>query len=218
MTHQHGAVVAPEAAPGTSSARLVATLGGAGALAGLLLVLVFRATSPAIEANRAATLQQAIAEVLRNPPSWDTLYLQTGALTKSPSGDRKALERAYLSRSSDGEERVAIQAGAPGFADVITVMLAMNPADGSLLGMKVIAQKETPGLGDKIEKDSAFVQQFGGTIPPLKSVKAGSRKPPAEVDAITGATISSRTVTRIINDAVARWRPLVTTYLSGAGQ
>lgn len=220
MTHVHGATpVAPTPDAGTPSARLVATLGGAGAIAGLLLVLVWRATTPTIEAHRASVVQQAIAEVLRHPARWDTLYLEGSALTPQPTGDRKMLERVYLSRdSANAPGPVAIQAGEPGFADVITVMFAMNPGDGTLLGMKVLAQKETPGLGDKVEKDTAFVAQFAATAPPLKAVKSGSRRPPSEVDAITGATISSRTVVKVINNAAARWQPLVAAYLAGGAK
>ena len=48
----------------TSPGRLVATLGGLGALSGLLIVLVFGATEPAIRAHRAAVLAEAIMEVL----------------------------------------------------------------------------------------------------------------------------------------------------------
>jgi len=212
----------PAAAPavdekaGTPSTRLLVTLGGAGAIAGLLIVLVWQATTPAIETHRAAIAQSAIAEVLRQPARWDTLYLVNGVLTKVPSGDPSRLERVYQGFDKDGKSvGVAIQAGAPGFADVITVMFAIDPGEGTLMGMKILAQKETPGLGDKIEKDAVFVKQFEGTRTPIKAVKAGSRRPPSEIDAITGATISSRTVVKAINNAAARWRPLITAYLAG---
>jgi Na+-translocating ferredoxin:NAD+ oxidoreductase subunit G len=217
MTHVHGATAAPVPDAGTPSAKLLATLGGAGALAGLLIVLVYRATTPAIEANRASVVQAAIAEVLQHPARWDTLYLDGGKLTKSPVGDRSKLERAYEGFDESGKAiGVAIQAGEPGFADVISVMFGMNETDGSLLAMKILAQKETPGLGDKVEKDSAFIQQFTGAKAPIAAVKGG-RKPPSEIDAITGATISSRTVVKVINNAVARWTPLLAEY-HGAGQ
>ncbi len=76
----------------------------------------------------------------------------------------------------------------------------------------MLDQKETPGLGDKIERDSSFRIQFAGKLPPLAGVKGHPGGTPSEVQTITGATISSRAVIRIINDAVARWRPLVQAY------
>ena len=218
MTHVHGATPpTPDTPAGTPSARLVATLGGAGAFAGLLIVLVWRATLPAIEAHRASVVQAAIAEVLRHPARWDTLYLENGALTKAPSGEAAILERVFQGFDQGGRTLgVAIQGGEPGFADVISVMFAVDPRSGALLSMKILAQKETPGLGDKIEKDTHFVRQFEGAQTPIRAVKAGSRRPPSEIDAITGATISSRTVVKVINNAAARWQPLITAYLAGA--
>jgi electron transport complex protein RnfG len=79
----------------------------------------------------------------------------------------------------------------------------------------VLDQKETPGLGDKIERDSAFGGQFAGRVAPLRGVKDRAGKPPSEVQTITGATISSRAVIRIINNAVARWRPLIDAWDRG---
>ena len=66
--------------------------------------------------------------------------------------------------------------------------------------MKVLENKETPGLGDKIEKDSTFVGEFVDVGTPLHGVKkdraTGAHE---EVVMITGATISSRTVVDMIN-------------------
>jgi electron transport complex protein RnfG len=78
--------------------------------------------------------------------------------------------------------------------------------------MKVLESKETPGLGDKIEKDQVFVGQFSGAQPPLVGVKKGKRSGPREVDMITGATISSKAVIRIINNTLRRLGPLVDAY------
>lgn len=229
MTHMHGAAPptaagsAPPTAPptaqvsaGTPSGRLLATLGGAGAFAGLLIVLVYQSTLPAIEAHRAAIAQAAIAEVLRSPARWDTLYLVNGALTKTPTGDASKLERVYQGFDEDGTAiGVAIQGGEPGFVDVISVMFAIDPEGGALLGLKILSQKETPGLGDKIEKDTLFLKQFEGTKTPIRAVKSGTRRPPSQIDAITGATISSRTVVKVINNSAARWQPLIKAYLAG---
>jgi Na+-translocating ferredoxin:NAD+ oxidoreductase subunit G len=215
MTHVHGAAAPSPAVPdGTPGSRLMLTLGGFGALAGLFIVLVWRATTPAIEAHRASIVQAAIAEVLREPARWDTLYLENNALTKTPAGDASKLLRAFHGfDASGGSVGIAIQASEAGFADAISLMFAIEPGTGTLLGMKILAQRETPGLGDKIEKDSTFIQQFAGAQAPLKAVKAGSRKPPSEIDAVTGATISSRTVVKAINNAMARWQPLIASYL-----
>jgi electron transport complex protein RnfG len=205
--------MAPQAIPdGTPAWRLLGTLGAAGALAGLLIVLTWRWTTPPIEAHRARVLQQAIAEVLRQPARWDTLYVLDGRLVRQlpPGTDGTTLEKAWQGYDAAGNRvGVAVTAGEPGFADVVSVILAWDPSSRQLLAMKVVGSKETPGLGDRIEKDSAFVSQFRGPVLPLTGVKAKSGNDPSEVDVITGATISSRTVIRVINAAVERWQPRI---------
>ncbi len=106
---------------------------------------------------------------------------------------------------------MAVKAAAAGFQDVIALIYGFDPGSGKLLGMKVLESKETPGLGDKIYKDEAFVQQFfDGPATPLVGVKPGAGSgAPEEIDMITGATISSRAVIRIINNALAEWEPHV---------
>ncbi|MBI4410326.1 MAG: RnfABCDGE type electron transport complex subunit G [Gemmatimonadetes bacterium] len=213
--HGPGAPAPPDE-PRTPAWRLLATLGSGGALAGLLLVVVYQLTLPRIEAHKAEALQQAIEEVLHDPARFDTLYLNAGQLTRElPAGaDPRALERVYLGYD-DAETPVgfAITAAEPGFQDVIRLIFGFDPKTGALLGMKVLETKETPGLGDKIEKDSAFVSQFTGVAAPLQGVKKGAGKgKPGEVDLITGATISSRTVVRAINRALERWRPALAAY------
>ena len=79
--------------------------------------------------------------------------------------------------------------------------------------MKVIGNKETPGLGNKIETDSAFVNGFVNAATPVNGVKKDRGKStPNDVVMITGATISSRAVIRIIDDAIVRWQPLIDAY------
>jgi electron transport complex protein RnfG len=81
--------------------------------------------------------------------------------------------------------------------------------------MQVLENKETPGLGDKIEKDASFVAEFDGAKAPLVGVKAGAGVgEPEEVDMITGATISSRAVIEIINHRLERLDPLLRTYVA----
>jgi electron transport complex protein RnfG len=208
--HAHGAP-APAPAQRVSAGRLIATLGGAGLLAGLLIVVAYETTTPAIEAHRARRLQLAVSEVLKGPARYDTLYLVNGALRNSPpAGVAPAdLEPVYLGRNAEGQPvGYAVVAGGAGFQDQIQLIFGYDPETRKLLGMKVLESKETPGLGDKIEKDTFFVRQFGRSATPLKGVKPGARKgAPGEVDLITGATISSRAIVKIINDALARLGP-----------
>jgi electron transport complex protein RnfG len=207
---------APLPAPAeVRASSLLITLGVGGAVAGLLLVIAFGLTLPRIEANRARALDLAVKEVLKAPERYDTLYVVGRTLTRKPpeGADPKKLEHLYLGYGP-GNQRIgfAIVAGDAGFQDVIQLIFGYDPKTRKLLGMKVLESKETPGLGDKIEKDQAFVSQFGGAQVPLVGVKKGKRSSPREVDMITGATISSKAVIRIINNVLQRLGPLVDAY------
>ena len=198
-----------------SSWRLLALMTSAGAIAGALIVTVYQLTLPSIEDHKRAIEREAVLEVLRGPASFDTLYLAGGALVKSlPAGtEAKGVERIYLGRDASGRRAgFAVSGTANGFQDPITVMFGYDAAQHRLIAMKVIANKETPGLGDKIVKDTTFVNEFVAAAAPIAGVKRGNGNTPNDVEMITGATISSRAVIRIINDAIARWQPLMDAY------
>lgn len=212
------AILVPPAAaraPEVSSWKLLATLAVAGAAAGLMVVAVYKLTLPSVERYEAAKVAASVREVLKGAARWDTLYLENGALTKSPTpgGARKSLPTAYVGFDAGGKKLgVAVTAQEPGFQAEVLLMIGFEPSTGTLIGYKVLDEIETPGLGDKIETDTLFVAQFAGRVSPLKAVKTRDATDPSQVQTITGATISSRAVVRIINHALERWRPLLAAY------
>jgi electron transport complex protein RnfG len=200
--------------------RLLVTLSVAGGLAGLVLVFVYQLTLPRIEYNKAVRLAAAVQEVLKAPHRYDTLYVLEDQLTAQlPAGtDPKTLDAVYVGYTED-DVRIgfAITRAEAGFADLINVIFGYDHATGNVLGMKVLESKETPGLGDKIEKDMEFVTAFDGVAAPIEGVKAGEGSgDPHEIDLITGATISSRTLIRIINNALERLEPMLDSYVASA--
>jgi electron transport complex protein RnfG len=198
--------------------RLLLTLGAAGALAGLLIVFVHQVTQPRIQAYKAMMLRLAVSEVLKSPARWDTLYVYEGALTATTPAGVVAEDTVFLGYREDGMRvGFAITGAEPGFQDIIELIFGYDAETNTVLGMKVLSSKETPGLGDKIEKDSAFVAEFEGPEAPIAGVKAARATGAAnEVDMITGATISSRTVIGIINHQLERLGPLLQAYLEEA--
>lgn len=199
--------------PEASSLRIVLTLCCAGVLAGLLLVVVYQLTQPRIQAYKAEQLKLAVEQVLQQPASYRTLYRVDGALTEElPAG---ALERdypaVYQGFDADGNSiGFALVHAKAGFQDLVRVIFGYDPVNGRMLGMKVLESKETPGLGDKIEIDMSFVEQFQRVEVPLVGVKPGAGSGSVhEIDMITGATISSKAVIEIINAAYEEWDPLL---------
>jgi Na+-translocating ferredoxin:NAD+ oxidoreductase subunit G len=199
--------------PEVSSFRLIATLGTAGALAGLLIVAVHQWAEPRILAHQARAIAIAVDEVLQSPERTETLFVWDGALTATPPAgvDTVALDRVWAGYDASGNRvGFALIGGEAGFQDIISVMFGYDPAEGRILGMRILESKETPGLGDKIFKDEAFVSQFQVALVPMIAVKPGSGSgDPREVDTITGATISARAVINIINNRVAKMQPLL---------
>jgi electron transport complex protein RnfG len=184
----------------------MATLGIAGALAGLVIVVVFQWADPRIQAHRAAALRAAVLEVLDGPATYRSLYVTPDGLSETapPGVDTVKADKVFLGFDADGGPvGYAVTGAEPGFQDVIYLIFGIDARESRLLGMKVLESKETPGLGDKIIKDANFVGEFRGVEAPIAGVKKGAGSDAAnEVDMITGATISSRTVIGIINHRV----------------
>jgi electron transport complex protein RnfG len=97
-----------------------------------------------------------------------------------------------------------------GFADRIELLVGLNPDLTTIRGMFVIEQKETPGLGNYITDADRFRNQFVGkqVTPPLTVVKSNP-DPKHEIQALTGATISSESVSSIVNQTVANLKQAI---------
>ncbi len=199
--------------PDVSSIRLIATLAIAGSVAGLVIVLAFGWANPKIQAHRAEALRAAIQTVLDAPAAVRTYYVTDGALSETPppGADTITAEKVHLGLDGAGKPvGYAITGQESGFQDAILVIFGYDPADDEVLAMRVLESKETPGLGDKIIKDSAFVAGFESVAAPIRGVKKGAGDgTPDEVDMITGATISSRAVIGIINHRIEALDPLL---------
>ncbi|MDP3312140.1 RnfABCDGE type electron transport complex subunit G [Lutibacter sp.] len=75
-----------------------------------------------------------------------------------------------------------------GFSGLIKIMVGFS-AEGNIENIVVLEQKETPGLGTKM-KDESFINQYKGKNPSAFNMKV--KKDGGEIDALTGATITSR--------------------------
>lgn len=190
-----------------SSTRLVATLGFAGLLSGLIIVSVYEATLPGITSYKAKVLKEAVFKVLPGVSRMQRLTYKDGRMTAA-MGDEEEEDTVFGGYDASGQLiGYAIPSAGPGFQDTIRLLYGYLPVDRKVVGMEILASRETPGLGDKIYKDLAFVANFEDLSidPEIVTVKKGARAAPNEVDAITGATISSKAVVQIINRGNQRW-------------
>lgn len=188
--------------------RLVATLTIAGLFSGLSIVIAYRATLPRIQANQRAALERAVFEVLPGTTRLERLTWNGTALTAGTAG-QGALEDSIFAgyKADDSLAGFAVPGSGAGFQDTIKLIYGVDPSATHLLGMTVLESRETPGLGDKIYKDAKFIAEFRDLlVDPLIELIKGHGEQANQVDAITGATISSRAVVKILNQTNAIWR------------
>jgi len=99
----------------------------------------------------------------------------------------------------------AFVASGPGFADKIKLVVAVNQNFENFFGFKVLASNETPGFGSKI-KEEFFGNQFKNA--PAKKLiltKIGDEEQiDDQIVAISGATVSSEAVVKIINNFITQ--------------
>jgi electron transport complex protein RnfG len=189
------------------SAKLVATLGLAGLLSGLIVASVFEATLPTITSYKAKVLREAVFQVLPGTADMKRLVLRDGRLIVKDE-EEKDEQAVFGGYDANGKLLgYAIPGAGPGFQDTIRLIYGYLPVERKVVGMEILQSRETPGLGDKIYKDATFVANFDALSidPRILAVKKGTKSAANEVDAITGATISSKAVVRIINEGNARW-------------
>jgi electron transport complex protein RnfG len=183
--------------------QLVGTLAVAGLLSGVMLTSAFLLTLPTIEANRAAALRAAVFQVVPGTASMQKLVLHGDAFAPADGNEAAGTTAVYATYDGSGKFLgYAIPAAGAGFADTIALIYGYDPVQQHVIGMQVLESKETPGLGDKIYKDPRFGAEFKAlaALPAIVVVKNGAGSKPNEVDGITGATISSKAVVRIMND------------------
>ena len=133
------------------------------------------------------------------------------ALQSSDAGGR-----LLYTCTAPGKESVGFVAGGMGFWDRIEAVVVLSPDLERILNIQFLDQKETPGLGARIE-EPWFTDQFKGLQVAWSAAKdqrvligtSPSDNAPNEVDAITGATQTSMALMRFLNDELALVRELV---------
>jgi electron transport complex protein RnfG len=187
--------------------RLILTLAIAGLISGIAIIGIYETTLPTITANKARELREAVFKVLPGVSRMQQLVFRGGELI--PTEERGKDEPAVYGGYDEQGKFVgyAIPGAGPGFQDTIGLLYGYTPKQRTVLGMEILESRETPGLGDKIYKDAAFVGGFSALSvdPEIVAVKKGTKAQPNEIDAITGATISSKAVVRIINETHLEW-------------
>jgi len=110
----------------------------------------------------------------------------------------------FVVRAPDAAARrtVVYRRRGRGLWGVIDAVVAVDPDAGVFGQLRILGHNETPGLGARIE-EAWFQRQIAGKTGPFALKPEGTRsEAPTEIDAITGATLSSAAVRDILNAVV----------------
>lgn len=168
-------------------------------VAGLALAAVQGATKERIEAQVwkyvTGPAVEELFEGCTNDPKEDKFDIQDGL------EDIKVFVAEF-----DGKKNViAFESSGKGYDGKIGVMVGFNLEKDELIGMRVTTHTETPGVGSRAKTDTAFIDQFNGM--PVES--GFSVKPDGgDIDAMSGATVTSRGVSAGVADSVEKYKRL----------
>jgi electron transport complex protein RnfG len=205
--------VAPNVTP---TAVLLRALGFISAICGLIIVGSYEITLPAANANRRIALERAVLKVVPTAKSIVEYYaLPAGGIEQAKSGEAAppGVAKFYAGYDDNGKlTGIAAEGGAKGYAELVRIMFGYDPICQCVTGMSVVTMRETPGIGDKILIDKDFLANFkaldvklkddlSSLANEVKAVKHGTKTNPWQIDAIAGATVTSRAVGKGINDA-----------------
>jgi Na+-translocating ferredoxin:NAD+ oxidoreductase subunit G len=160
-------------------------------IAATALAGIYTVTKPKIEYQKQFALEQALMTALPGAAQDAVFPIEKDGRVLYYEGFKSADKTQLIGYAFIGQW--------PGYSSVIETMVGVDTT-GNIIGLKVLDQKETPGLGTRTEEikhgenDSWFQRQFlGKDAAALKVDKDGG-----EIQSITGATISSRAVTRSV--------------------
>lgn len=169
------------------------------------IALTAALTGDRIEANQERVRQAALLEILA--PAADSgldVDLSDTARFESPALGHREAQIAVRARRDREVVALLVPLRIPdGYSGDIHLLLGIE-ADGRVAGVRVVEHRETPGLGDAIERrKSDWIETFRGRSlndPPLQGWTV--RRDGGEFDAFTGATITPRAVARGIGRAL----------------
>ena len=144
-------------------------------------------TAPIIEAATLAAQEKARTELL---PEADGF---------APVADL-AVENVVEAYTANNGVGTVVTSTSKGYGGTMTVMVAFTP-EGTIKQIKVTEQGETQGIGSKVAGDASFWTRFEGLE--AKELVLGT-----DVDALSGATVSSKALTAAVNAAIAGYNAI----------
>ncbi len=161
-------------------------------------------TRPIIKRNEARNLREAVLNSVNVQFESDDLKEKFESEFKTEELEGKEF---YLRYDEEGElTEVSFEISGSGFQGPITGIISLKPDLETIVGLEFLDHQETPGLGARITEEE-FLSQFNGKVlKPEILVVTDAGDAENKVDAITGATRTSKAVQGIINGSVSEVR------------
>lgn len=158
----------------------------------LLLAVVNRVTDPIIEANNQKSFQNSMSQVLPGAAGFTEIEAEKlKDFTPSESGVK--IDSVY---TADNGGYVVSAVCSEGYGGDIEIMAGID-SEYKIKQVKIMSLSETPGLGAKAQ-NADFITQYNGLEGKISVVK--NQTPSGnEIQAISGATITSKAVTKAVN-------------------
>ncbi len=167
---------------------------------GVILAITNQVTARDIAARALEDRQNSLSQVIPDRIHDNSLVADTVALKDARGKDITV----YRARKDGKVTGVAYEIFGSGYGGEIKLMMGVD-AQGNILGVRVLAHHETPGLGDKIEeKKSDWILRFTGLSlcnPPPDKWKG--KKDGGQFDQFAGATITPRGVVKAVHEGLA---------------
>jgi RnfABCDGE-type electron transport complex G subunit len=142
-----------------------------------------------------------------------TNVLTAAGIPWTQANFREVFEQRVREQSGEGvawfvaDSLVIYEFTGRGLWGMIEGIATFDSALTRIVSVRVLAQEETPGLGDRIKEASYLATYQGRTAAePLVLAMRHKAEEENEVDAITGATLSSQALVKTVSDAAARLR------------
>lgn len=174
-----------------------------GVLWSVALVAVDALTGPRIEKYMTEKLRKKVLEALVIPYEKDSVDQVFTTNVKTEEINGKTIYKA-----ADGS--IAFEFAGAGSQGAMQGIIALSPDKEAIKGIAMIQQSETPGLGSRVlAPDNLKNFQGKKVVPKLLIVPAGTASGDNQVDAITGATLTSGALQKVINDNVKETTALI---------
>lgn len=156
---------------------------------GTIVALVFKTTEERIALNNMVSPEDLLVVMPENESIKD--------VTEEKDLPEEITEM-YLAYKGNDEIGYVYKLEVMGYKDIINILIGVDK-DNTLVGTKIMKQAETPGLGDLIAKEKFINQFFDKPIDENLTVVKSSPSGENEIEAVTGATVSSSSVVSAVN-------------------